>query len=109
MCEPGVMMCAGTVGFNEQFQKENKNNTLILSVNVKVPSEMQFLYWPLDASALISQTVLNAVYSPLNVCLGSTSERYCSPEVISNQCYFFFFFYHRRASERAVNKPYKFN
>lgn len=50
-------MCAGTVGFNEQFKKQNKNSTLILSVNVKVPSEMQFLYWPLEASSLISQTV----------------------------------------------------
>lgn len=50
MCEPGVIMGLGTVGFNEQFKKQNKNNTGILSVNVKVPSEMQFLYWPLDAS-----------------------------------------------------------
>lgn len=24
MCDAGIIMCAGTVGFNEQFEKQNK-------------------------------------------------------------------------------------
>lgn len=70
MCELGIVMCGSTFGFNEQNKKQHIN-LFILSLNVKGPSGMQFLYWPPDISS--------------NVCLGASSESYCSTEVILKQ------------------------